>query len=91
MKEIQIEQGGQNLPTPVEKPSFIGIRQVCEITGFSKSTILRRVADGEFPREVINEGIVKRWDYAEVMRWRAAQFLKRDARVSAAQLSGATA
>jgi predicted DNA-binding transcriptional regulator AlpA len=56
---------------------FIGIREVCEIAGFSKSSILRKIKAGAFPLPVIREGNVTRWDCAECMAWREAQFIKR--------------
>jgi predicted DNA-binding transcriptional regulator AlpA len=60
--------------------SFIGIRKVVAISGFSKATIVRYMDKGKFPKPVIAEGITVRWDLAEVMRWRAEQFKKREAR-----------
>jgi predicted DNA-binding transcriptional regulator AlpA len=63
-----------------EQARFIGIRQVCEIAGFSKSSILRKIEAREFPEPVIQDGNVTRWDYTEVMQWRAEQFKKREAR-----------
>jgi predicted DNA-binding transcriptional regulator AlpA len=56
---------------------FINIARVKEISGFSKSTILRRIDAGTFPRPVIADGNCRRWDLAEVLAWRAAQFEKR--------------
>jgi len=50
--------------------SFIPIRRVLEIAGFSKSTIFRKIYDGEFPAPVIQKGTVTRWDLAEVLQWR---------------------
>ena len=61
--------------------SFVGIRRVIEISGFSKATILRKIKAGTFPRAVIAEGNCKRWDLAEVMQWRAEQFSKREERL----------
>ena len=62
--------------------SFIGIRRVVEISGFSKATILRKIKAGAFPRAVIAERNTTRWDLAEVMRWRAEQFRKREERLN---------
>lgn len=56
--------------TPPEVQAFIGIRRVCEIAGFSKSSILRRIDAKTFPAAVIQDGNVTRWDLASVLRWR---------------------
>ena len=66
------------LPTDA---SFIGIRRVVEISGFSKATILRKIKAGTFPRAVIAEGNCTRWDLGEVMQWRSEQFTKREERL----------
>lgn len=72
---------------PPQQPetAFIGIARVKEISGFSKSSLLRRIKAGEFPRPVIEEGNCKRWDLAEVMSWRADLFRKRDERQQQAE------
>ena len=61
---------------------FIGIRRVCEIAGFSKASILRRQKRGEFPPPVVVDGNVVRYDLAEVLGWRRAQFEKRERRLA---------
>ncbi len=61
----------------VSEIKFIGIRPVCEIAGFSKSTILRKIAKREFPAPVIEDGNCVRWDHAEIMQWRHERFLER--------------
>jgi len=66
----------------VQEVRFIGIREVCEIAGFSKSSILRKVRAGAFPRAVIAEGNTTRWDLAEVLQWRSEQFRKREQRLN---------
>lgn len=63
-----------------EVDCFIGIKEVCRIAGFSKSSILRRIKAGRFPAPVLVEGNVTRWDLAEVRAWRAAQFAEREKR-----------
>lgn len=70
------------LQRQAEGAAFIGIARVRELSGFSKSTILRKIKDGEFPAPVISDGNCVRWDLAEVMSWRAAQFKARDERMS---------
>lgn len=60
--------------------SFIPVRRVCEIAGFSKSTILRKIDAGLFPAPVIQEGNVTRWDLAEVLSWREERIKERPAR-----------
>lgn len=74
----------RNQVVAIEQPRFITVREVSGIAGFSKSSILRKIAAGEFPRPVIQEGNVTRWDFAEVMRWRTEQFKKRDQRFTLA-------
>jgi predicted DNA-binding transcriptional regulator AlpA len=66
----------------IQPEAFIGIRRVCEISGFSKATINRKIKAGQFPAPVIAEGNCTRWDLAEVMTWRAEQFKKRAARTA---------
>lgn len=61
--------------------SFIGIRQVCEFAGFSKSTILRKIASNDFPAPVIQEGNVTRWSLAECKAWQKARFTEREDRL----------
>jgi predicted DNA-binding transcriptional regulator AlpA len=56
------------------KDAFIGIRKVCELSGLSKSTILRYIIAQRFPKPVIHSGNLARWDLGEVMKWRAEQF-----------------
>lgn len=71
------------MDTQIDAPhatQFIGIRRVCEISGFSKSTILRKEMTGEFPAAVIAEGNLKRWDLGEVLDWRQARIRERDQR-----------
>jgi predicted DNA-binding transcriptional regulator AlpA len=68
------------LQQKAEGAAFIGIARVRELSGFSKSTILRKIKDGDFPAPVISGGNCVRWDLAEVMSWRAAQFKARDER-----------
>lgn len=63
--------------------SFIGIRKVCEIAGFSKSTILRKIANNEFPAPVIREGNVTRWSLAECKAWQGARIRERAERIAA--------
>jgi predicted DNA-binding transcriptional regulator AlpA len=64
--------------------SFIGIRTVIYLSGFSRSTILRHAAAGKFPKPVIQEGNVTRWSLAEVIAWQDSRKRERDARISAA-------
>lgn len=66
----------------IENARFIGIRVVCEISGFSKSTILRKIDEGEFPAAVIHEGNLARWDSGEILQWREHQFKKRAERLA---------
>lgn len=69
----------------LQHPAFIGISRIKEISGFSRSTILRKIKAGDFPAPVIAEGNCTRWDLAEVMSWRAAQFKARDERMAQQQ------
>jgi predicted DNA-binding transcriptional regulator AlpA len=57
--------------------SFIGIRKVCEISGFSKSTVLRKIQAGQAPAPVIEEGNLKRWSLAEWQAWQQARLQER--------------
>lgn len=68
------------LQVEADSQAFIGIARVCEISGFSKSSILRKIAAGQFPAQVIKEGNVTRWDLGEVLSWRQARIRERDER-----------
>lgn len=67
-----------------EVTAFIRIAKVREISGLSKSTLLRWIKAGKFCAPVIQDGNSVLWDLAEVMEWRRLQFAKRDQRVEAA-------
>lgn len=60
--------------------AFIGIRQVSEMLGFSKSTILRKVKARELPAAVIEEGNTKRWSRNECQEYQQARIRERDER-----------
>lgn len=66
-------------------PRFVGIRAVKEFFDCSKSTVLRKVASGEWPAPTIAEKNFVRWDFAELMAVREAQFAKRAERLSKAR------
>lgn len=66
-----------------EEDCLIGIKKVCVIVGFSKSSISRKIHAKEFPEPVYSSGNVVRWSLNEVRAWRDAQFLKRDERLKA--------
>jgi predicted DNA-binding transcriptional regulator AlpA len=70
-------------PAATTSPAFIGISRVKEIAGVSKATILRWMEKGRFPRPVIHRATFVRWDFEEVMKWRAEQFAARAQRMDA--------
>ncbi len=81
----QTEQRSQaaNIPAlqaQADAIAFIGIQRTREIAGFSKSSILRKIARGEFPAPVIHENNVVRWDLGEVLAWRRDRIRERDER-----------
>jgi predicted DNA-binding transcriptional regulator AlpA len=51
-------------------PRFLGIRAVEVFTGWSKSSILRRVQKGVFPAPALREGNSVKWDYGSLLVWR---------------------
>lgn len=63
-----------------QEPRFISTRKVCEIAGFSRATIARKIKEGSFPKPVISTGNCARYDLGEVLAWRAAMFEQRAAR-----------
>lgn len=76
--------------------AFIRISRVKEISGLSKSTLLRWIKARKFPAPVLIEknkegpklkagtaNAVCLWDLAEVMQWRSDQFKKREQRIEA--------
>jgi predicted DNA-binding transcriptional regulator AlpA len=69
--------------------AFIGIARVRQLTGLSKSTIARRIAEKRFPLPVLQEKdcdgrvYLTRWDLGEILEWRRQQFAKRDERLNA--------
>ena len=66
-----------------ERQRFIGIKATCEIAGFSKSTILRKIAAGTFPAPAIRNRNVVRFDAAQVFQWRDEILRQRDERLKA--------
>ena len=74
---------------PLKVPSFIGIRRVIEISGFSKATILRRIKAKDFPCPVIKEKNIARWDLEQILLWRDEQFRKRAEREQTQQVATA--
>ncbi len=84
-------KGVTNMKSDREKPlatsadRFIGIREAEEISGFSRSSIKRKIKAGDFPAPVIAVGLTVRGDYAEVMQWRDKQFAKRAVRLALSQ------
>lgn len=84
IEQLQKPAAERNAPCE-EVTAFVAIARVKEISGLSKSTILRRIKAGTFPAPVISEGNCVRFDLAEVMAWRAAQFKARDERMAAQQ------
>jgi len=78
------------LQAQADQVAFISSRKVSAISGYSKSAIARKVKAGKFPAPVIREGNCVRWDLAEVLKWRAEQFSKREERRKA-EAAGAEA
>lgn len=53
---------------------FIGIKTVCRMTGLSKSTILRKMKDGTFPKSFsLGTKNCVRWVRDEVLEWMKSQ------------------
>lgn len=63
--------------------AFWRLPAVCAFLQFSRSTLLRRVASGEFPRPVKLGPNTIAWPAADVRDWAAAKVAERD-RVAAA-------
>ena len=61
-----------------ESPRFVGIRFVETFSGYSKASILRRIAKGVFPRPAFRESNLVRWDYDDLIRWRESKLGERD-------------
>lgn len=59
--------------------ALVRIGRVKEITDSSKSTILRWVEAGKFPRPVVKDGNTVLWDLGEICAWREQHRRKRDA------------
>jgi predicted DNA-binding transcriptional regulator AlpA len=57
---------------------LIPIRGVTAITSYSRSTIMRRIKAGDFPRPVIQNSNDSRWDAGEIFAWIEEQRDKRD-------------
>lgn len=72
---------------PVEQEQvteFIRVARVKEITGVSKSTLMRWIAAKRFPEPVVRDAGILLWDLGECLRWRAEQFKKRAERTGKA-------
>ncbi|WP_081628161.1 helix-turn-helix transcriptional regulator [Sphingobium indicum] len=52
---------------------LIRLKEVCEITGLSKTMIYKLLKQGNFPVQYKPGGFSSRWDEAEVRAWRQAQ------------------
>lgn len=48
---------------------FIREKEVCHITGVSRSTIWRWEKSGHFPSRIILYGSIAVWKFSEVMDW----------------------
>lgn len=48
---------------------FLKISEVKNITGFSRSTIYRRMNQGDFPRQISLGGNTIRWSVKEIKEW----------------------
>lgn len=77
----QLQQSAERKASE-EITAFIRIARVKEISGLSKSTILRWQRVGKFPLPVVSDKNTVLYDLAEVMNWRAAQFKAREERVN---------
>jgi prophage regulatory protein len=54
-------------------PRLLRVRDVCELTGLSRSGLYRLVAEGRFPRQRRISHKIARWSAAEVAAWISAQ------------------
>lgn len=52
---------------------LIRLKEVCEITGLSKSMIYKLLRQGKFPVQYKPGGFSSRWDEVEVRAWRGKQ------------------
>jgi prophage regulatory protein len=52
--------------------SLLAIKDVIGITSLSKSTIYRKMNDGEFPRSLDLGGNCRRWLLKDVQKWISA-------------------
>lgn len=73
----------QKIPAlPMAPPTFWRLPLVIKSTGLSRSTILRKVDAGEFPRPVRLSANSVAWVAAEVERWAADRIAERDSRAA---------
>lgn len=51
------------------KPAFLRLRDVCAMTGLSRATIYRQMADGRFPQSVKLGERISAWPLAALEQW----------------------
>jgi len=65
-------------PAPDLAAAHWRLQAVCRYNQFSRSTLLRKVAAGEFPRPIRLGSNSIAWPAAEVIAWAAARVAERD-------------
>lgn len=51
------------------KPVFLRLRDVCKMTGMSRATVYRLIADGRFPPSVKLGERISAWPVAALEQW----------------------
>ncbi len=69
---------------------LVPLRTVCAVTGLSRSTIYRNVADGSFPKPVSNSKGRVAWREREVLAWLASLSATRPSVTADAKRGGAS-
>lgn len=72
-------QAKKTPPRPDPTAALWRLPAVCAYNQFSRSTLLRKVAAGEFPRPIRLGANSIAWPAAEVIAWAAARIAERDA------------
>lgn len=52
---------------------FLKANQVCDLAGFSRTELYRRIKAGKFPKPLSLGPAMSRWDEAEIIAWQEKQ------------------
>lgn len=69
MSDPHIRPSSSGIPYGLSAPMFYRMRDVLRMTALSRSSLYRRIADGNFPRPVSLGGKAKGWRREDLEQW----------------------